>query len=144
MIRIVVDTNTAISAFLWGGTPRHLFSNALELGIVLLSSEDLLHELQDKLSNKPVLQSKLVSIGKTAAEVIEDFLSLVELVTPSSTIPNDAISDQDDMMVLAAAMGGDATFIVSGDKHLLKLGNYEGIQILKVSDFLNVIRDLPQ
>lgn len=37
---------------------------------------------------------------------------------------------------LEAALAGDAPYIVSGDKHLLKLQEYRGIHILTPKEFL--------
>lgn len=67
---------------------------------------------------------------------MERFLLIVEQVEPVATIPATAVSDPKDVMVLAAAVGGRADYIVSGDKHLLTLGAYEGIPILRVADLL--------
>ena len=37
---------------------------------------------------------------------------------------------------LEAALAGEASYIISGDKNLLKLFVYQGIQILKPGDFV--------
>ncbi|HEX8228447.1 MAG TPA: putative toxin-antitoxin system toxin component, PIN family, partial [Chloroflexia bacterium] len=56
------------------------------------------------------------------------------------TVPIDAIaSDPDDNKFLECAVAGGADYIVSGDKHLLSLGEYEGIRILSPADFLRVL-----
>ena len=46
------------------------------------------------------------------------------------------VTDPTDNRVLEAAQEGDAEVIVSGDRHLLRLGAWEGIQIVKPADFL--------
>jgi len=40
------------------------------------------------------------------------------------------VSDDDDNRVLEAALAGEADYIVSGDRALLSLGRYEGIEIV--------------
>jgi predicted nucleic acid-binding protein len=40
---------------------------------------------------------------------------------------------------LAAALLGRATYVVSGDHHLLDLGEYQGIRILKPRPFLELL-----
>ncbi len=45
-------------------------------------------------------------------------------------------ADPDDDRVLEAAVAGEADFIVSGDRHLLDLGRYEGIEIVTPARFL--------
>ncbi|MBZ0298665.1 MAG: hypothetical protein K8J31_02945 [Anaerolineae bacterium] len=61
------------------------------------------------------------------------------LVEPVS-IPQEAVRDPDDLKILAAAVGGTATHIVSGDNDLLTLGTFEAIRILTAGEFLEVIR----
>jgi putative PIN family toxin of toxin-antitoxin system len=47
------------------------------------------------------------------------------------------LRDQDDLIVLATAVAAQAVVIVSGDNDLLVLGDYAGIQIMSVADFLS-------
>jgi putative PIN family toxin of toxin-antitoxin system len=47
--------------------------------------------------------------------------------------------DLSDNIFLECAIDGNANFIVSGDKHLLLLKEYQGIIILSPSEFLNLI-----
>ena len=39
---------------------------------------------------------------------------------------------------LACALEGEAQYIVSGDRHLLDVGQYQGIKILNAKAFLNI------
>jgi len=48
--------------------------------------------------------------------------------------------DPDDDRVLECAVAGHADYIVSGDRHLLKLGSYDSIPILTVRQFLDTIQ----
>ena len=138
MTRVVVDTNTTVSAFLWGGTPRQLFNLAIEGGITLLSSDAMVQELENTL-NKPKLEKYVKLSGKTPSELVADFVKLVTLVEPAE-IPADAVRDPDDVKVLATAVSGKATHIVSGDDDLLSLNVYAGIPIMKVRDFIERIK----
>jgi uncharacterized protein len=47
--------------------------------------------------------------------------------------------DPDDNRILELAIASDATFIISGDPHLLKLNPFRKIPIISASDFLNLI-----
>ncbi|RCK78438.1 MAG: hypothetical protein OZSIB_1358 [Candidatus Ozemobacter sibiricus] len=49
------------------------------------------------------------------------------------------VEDPDDDKFLECAIALNADFIVSGDRHLLELGDYMGIKILNPRDFLHVI-----
>jgi putative PIN family toxin of toxin-antitoxin system len=46
--------------------------------------------------------------------------------------------DADDDKFLETAIAGGADFIVSGDRHLLRLREYKDVQIVKASDFLEL------
>jgi len=45
---------------------------------------------------------------------------------------------------LACALAVGADYIISGDRHLLDLGNYEDIPILNAADFLAVYQAASQ
>jgi predicted nucleic acid-binding protein len=49
------------------------------------------------------------------------------------------LEDPDDDMVLNTALSGEAEYIVSGDKHLLKIACYQNIKILSVNEFSQII-----
>ena len=56
----------------------------------------------------------------------------VELKTKIAAIEEDPT----DNIFLACAIDGEADYIISGDHHLLDLGSYEGVQIVRPKDFL--------
>jgi len=128
-MRVVTDTNVLISAFLFGGLP----STFLELGFggafTLVTSAALLEELAEKFRGKFAIPENKASA----------FLSQLSenAIQARPAIELDAVPDDpDDNRVLECAVAGEADFIVSGDKHLLWLGSYEGIAILTVRQFL--------
>ena len=50
--------------------------------------------------------------------------------------------DPDDDRVLECAIAGRANYLVSGDRHLLKLSRFEGVAILSVRQFMDVLDPL--
>lgn len=48
-------------------------------------------------------------------------------------------ADPSDDRVLETALLGDARFLVTGDRHLLKLGSYEGVRVLRAADPVRLI-----
>jgi len=130
-VRVVLDTNTVVSALLWGGTPYALIAAATEERLELYSSSALLEELADVLGRAKFVP-RLERAQRTVAQLIEQYRGLVELVEPPAVVPT-VTNDPDDDQVLAAALEAQATLIVSGDNHLRRLGTYRGIPIVSAA-----------
>jgi hypothetical protein len=73
----------------------------------------------------------LVQVDR-ALEVAFDLFLLVKPTMPLRVLEDDA-----DNRVLECAVEGRAGWIISGDHHLLSLGEFRGIPIVRVSDFLS-------
>ena len=135
--RVVADTNTIISGLLWNGAPRYVLDYARADKIVLFTSKALLAELETVLQREKFL-SRLELAGTTPRELLIGYASLAVIVEPDE-IKQIIIADPDDNEVLACAVKAKAEIIVSGDGHLLELSEYQGIRILKSSDFISQI-----
>lgn len=70
-----------------------------------------------------------------AVDEVKSFSPLVNITGTIKAIPN----DPDDDMVIECAVIGKATHIVTGDKHLLALSNYQEIVIMKATEFINFL-----
>jgi putative PIN family toxin of toxin-antitoxin system len=128
-VRIVLDTNVVLSALLWRGTPYRLLDVIRSRGEVrLFTSPALLDELADVLT-RPSATKRLALIGKTAREVLADYVEAVDVVEPEH-VPRVVPDDADDDQVIAAALAAGANWIVSGDADLLSMGSHQGIPIL--------------
>jgi putative PIN family toxin of toxin-antitoxin system len=127
-VRLVLDTNTALSGLLWGGPPRRLIQAARSGEIGIVSSVALLTELRDVLG-RPKFARRLTQQGFTGARVFVDYMALVTIVAPALITPT-ILRDPTDDAVLAAAIGARADPIVSGDAHLLNLKSFQGIDIV--------------
>jgi putative PIN family toxin of toxin-antitoxin system len=129
MSRVVADTNIMISALIFGGLPGTFLDLARMRVFTLVSSPDLFDELDEKLRGKfQVPPSKAAAIRSN----LEAFASVTR---PGFTL-NVVADDPDDNRVVECAIAGKADCIVSGDRHLLKMGSYEGISIMTVRSFL--------
>ena len=132
MIRVLFDTNIFISAFIFGGLPRKLLEIARAGLIKLTTSPVLLDELERKLRRKFNWDEPILAETRNDLEQLCDITSTTQSITHIQ-------ADPDDDRVLEAAIAGRADYIVSGDKHLLKLGEYEGIRILTVRQFIDLL-----
>jgi putative PIN family toxin of toxin-antitoxin system len=127
-VRLVLDTNTALSGLLWGGTPGRLIDAAEAGQVELASSAALLAELQGVLSREKFAR-QLAKRGITVADVFDGYAAMVTLVAPAAIAPTITRDPADDQ-VLAAALAAQADLIVSGDAHLLDLKSFKGIEIV--------------
>ena len=129
MLRVVVDTNVYISAIFWGGKPRHVIDLGRDGKIQIFTSEDIEQEILDTLMTKFGLNSE------EAGRVMADFSTFTKPIRISRR--NNVVKDDpDDDKFIECAMECDAEFIISGDKHLLSMKKYEGIDIINVATFL--------
>lgn len=132
-MRVVADTNVFLSALLFGGLPGEFLRLALTRKLALVTSAALLDELDEKLRGK-------FAISDHDARTIRAKLEAnAELVNPDLQL-HVVTDDPDDNRVLECAVAGKADYIVSGDRHLLRIGNYEGIAIASVRQFLEAAR----
>jgi uncharacterized protein len=128
-VRIVLDTNVVVSALLWRGTPYRLLDAIRQRDEVrLFTSPALLDELVDVLT-RPSATKRLAIIGRTARDVLADYVEAVEIVEPEH-VPRVVPDDADDDQVIAAALAAGADSIVSGDADLLSMGSHDGIPII--------------
>jgi putative PIN family toxin of toxin-antitoxin system len=126
-VRVTPDINVVVSGLLWQGRPRQILDAACAGRITLFTTPVLLAELQDVL-NRPKLARRLAQASVAASALVAGFAALAVLVAPANISPV-VLVDPDDDAVLACAIAAQAQAIVSGDSHILQLGQYQGIPI---------------
>jgi len=133
-VRLVLDTNTLVSGVISpAGPPRRLLDGARTQVFELCSSATLLAELLDVLSREKFI-TRLEQAGLTPQNIVAELRRFATMVAPQE-VPRVIEHDPDDDHVLACAFAGRADLIVSGDKHLHRLGGqYEGIPIVTAAD----------
>ncbi len=115
-MRVVAETNTVVSAFLWGGPPRAVLDAAREGRISLHTSPALLAELEELLAREK-FATRITQVGSSAAQLIAGYRALVAIELPAPIPPT--ARDPDDDAVLAAALAAQAALIVTRDRDLL-------------------------
>ena len=128
-MRVVADTNVLISALMFGGLPGRFLDLALGRRFTLLTSNALLDELDEKLRGK-------FAVSESDALAIRAKLEGNARLSDPDFQLNAVADDPDDNRVLECAVTGNADSIVSGDRHLLRIGGYEGTAIVTVRQFL--------
>ena len=130
-MRVVLDPNVLVSALVFpGGPPESVFRRAIEGRFELVSSPALVAELGRVLGSKFGWSTDTVDIA------LHRVVGISVIVRPQDRVEVIA-ADPDDDRVLEAADEGRAEVIVSGDRHLLELGAWRGIPILRPAAFLD-------
>jgi putative PIN family toxin of toxin-antitoxin system len=133
-LRIVLDTNVLLAGIATHGICEALVTLCFRDHSVV-TSEHILIELREH------------NIGKfkatdSQADLVVDVLrKQCEIVVPA-LVSADAFGDADDLPVLGTALAGHADSLVTGDKRLQELANYQGIPIRSPRDFYDIVRGL--
>ena len=139
MIRAVLDANVVVSGLIHpAGPPGRILSRCLrDAAFEIILSRPLIAELERVLFHPKVRRL----LSGTDAEIrawIASFAVMADVVESRRRL--DAIpADPADAMYLEAALEGRASVVVSGDRHLLDLDEFEGIRIVTPSRFLELL-----
>jgi putative PIN family toxin of toxin-antitoxin system len=71
-VRVVADTNTVVSALLWGGAPADVLTAAREHRLSLVTSATLIAELEDVLGREKFAK-RIVQVGSTVADFLAGY-----------------------------------------------------------------------
>ena len=134
MPRITLDTNVVVSALISPGTSRQVLELARSGAVILILSPFILEETAGVLRTKMAWDDGRI---RTALELIKGLSTLVRPQKSLSVVKEDA---QDNRIVECAAFGR-ADYLVSGDKHILSLKEYQGIRFLTPRDLLEALGD---
>lgn len=136
-MRIVLDSNVVLSGILWSGVTRRLIDAGIEQRITLLTSTVQLAELE-RVAPRERFAEKMTLHRFTPRLLVQRYSQIATLVVPAE-IGNVVLADPDDDLVLAAALGGNAELIVSGDSALLNLKHFQRIPIVTPAEALKRI-----
>lgn len=138
-MRVVIDTNVLISTLLWKKklTPLYHLINQ-KYKITLCFSKATLTELI-KVAGYPHIAAKATQEKIDLIKIIKRLASNSILSQPAK-IPDLIKVDRFDNHFLACAQACGANFIISGDKHLLKLKEFQGIPIISPAEFLKYFK----
>jgi len=128
-MRVVLDTNIFVSSIL-GGKLKVIIDEWKAGKFKLIVSEAIAREYLDVV-NRPKFKIPQIEI----VTITEYLLQTAEFVTPEEQIVV-VVADPTDNKFLEAAVVGKVNFIVSGDSHLLKLGFFREIPIIKAVEFI--------
>ncbi|RME76480.1 MAG: putative toxin-antitoxin system toxin component, PIN family [Chloroflexi bacterium] len=126
-MRVVLDTNVLIAAFITQGVCSDLLEHCLRHH-TLIVSEFILAEFRRHLVRKFKYSPGEVN------EALELLMLKVKMAVPAE-LENPVCRDPDDDFILGTALAGSAACIVTGDKDLLSLKKYKEIDIISPAQF---------
>jgi putative PIN family toxin of toxin-antitoxin system len=134
-MRVVLDTNTLVSALLFGGTASRLVPWWQSGRITLLVSGPILEEYLRVLAYPKFRLAE----EEVRGVIEEEVLPFTETVTKPRRVLV-ACRDPDDKKFLECAVGGRARYLINGDRDLRELRTYLRVTILSVGEFLDAVR----
>lgn len=137
-MRVTVDTNVLLSGILFGGPPGEILQAASQRVFTLVLSRPIIEELSEVMK-----RPKFGLLPEAVDMLVSDVESMCELVRPKTRYEVVA-ADPDDNVIVECAAEAAASFIVSGDDHLLGLGSVAGIPVLSPARFAGKLRLGPQ
>jgi putative PIN family toxin of toxin-antitoxin system len=140
MIRAVLDANVVVSGILSeNGTPGKILKAWYEDRFHLVVSPAILDELR-RVLHYPRIARRHHWSASQVREFLEDLASLAILTPGQFALPTIIAEDPSDDRYLECAIEGEASYIVSGDRHLLDLETYQGIEIVSPRAFIKLLR----
>ncbi|XGB39623.1 MAG: putative toxin-antitoxin system toxin component, PIN family [Cyanobacteria bacterium LVE1205-1] len=129
----IFDTNILLSALLsTNGNPFRCLALAKIGQVESVTCQEILDEFAEKLLVRFKFSEEMTQL---AVKEVCDFSRLVEISGTLRAVPDDS----DDDMVVECAVVGNATHIVTGDKHLLSLIKHQSIAIVKAAEFVALL-----
>jgi putative PIN family toxin of toxin-antitoxin system len=136
-LKIVLDTNVFISGVFFKGPPYQILRAWREGRIRFLMSEEIFLEYQR------VGEHLASSFPKVDLEPFLELLVIdAEFIIPKK-LQTPVCEDPDDDKFIACALAGKSNIIISGDKHLLRVSGYKGINVLRPRKFVDEHLDKP-
>lgn len=130
-MRIVLNTNVFVSGVFFSGPPYQILKAWRNGKVQLVISQEILEEYQ-RVGETLAYQFPGVDLGP-----ILELVTVKAELTQAPRLPEPVCDDSDDDKFLACALASNSEVIISGDKHLLKVSGYCGINILRPRKFLD-------
>lgn len=129
-MKIIIDTNVLISGIFFTGPPYQILQGWRDGRFNLILSKEIFDEYR-RVAERLSLQFKSIDI--------HDILDLIainaEFFQPIKLSQN-ICTDPDDEKFISCALSSNSKIIVTGDKHLLKITGYKGIEIITPKAFI--------
>jgi len=127
--RVVLDTNIYLSGIIFGGNSRHILDLIIKKKIEAITSPAILLEISQKLKQKFKWSSDKIFL------TIKTIIKTTRIIKPKEKLSVVRV-DKSDNKIIEAAVESNSNYIISGDKHLLKIKKYKKIRIVTPTEYL--------
>ena len=127
-MKIVIDTNVLISAAFFGGIPRKVIDLVIKKNVTAYTNAEILAEYEET-----AIDMTLKKKGHINQDIFDQFIEKIKLIDAAAVV--DVCRDPDDNKFIACAVDAKAIYVVSGDKDLLTVKNYNEIEIVTAKEF---------
>jgi len=131
-LKVVMDTNVFVSGVFFSGPPYHILQAWQAGEFELVVSQEILDEYR-RVGEILGEERPKIDLNPILNFVIEH----AKVYKPAK-LKGPVCEDPDDDKFFACALASGSKVIVSGDKHLLKVSGYGGIEVLKPRDFVDL------
>ena len=134
-MKVVLDTNIFLSGIHWSGASNKVLREWFIGSFTLVSSPQINKELFTQ------LRDFKIQMETEEIEWWEDvILERSFMVIPKKKV-NIVEKDPDDNKFIETALEGKVDYIVTQDKHLLNIEEFEGIKIVTPEEFLRILKN---
>lgn len=133
-MKIFFDTNVYVAEALLGAGAEETLAATEKAAWRIYASSYILDELERVLTERLSFSRRLALLSRTR---IVRRASMVEPGASRHLVPDDIA----DTPVLRAAVAAGADYLVTNDRHLLDLNPYEGIRIISMTDYRQLLID---
>lgn len=132
-MRVTFDTNIIISSMLWDNSVANkLLNRFIEKDVKIFTSQEILEEFANVLARDFNYSEDRIKI------ILQEVLDFSDVVEPFVSV--DIVKeDSADNRVLECALESLSDFIITYDNHLLKLGEFRKIKIVRPEEAILII-----
>lgn len=131
-MKVVLDTNVFISGIFWTGSCNRIVNYWREGKFALVTSLKIISELVK------VLKDFKIQLSEVMIKEWVDYIVKNSIIVEPKEKFGIVVSDPKDNMFVEVAFVGKVDYVVSQDKHLLKLREFRGIKIVSPEEFLSL------
>jgi len=129
-VKVILDTNVLVSGIFFGGYPYRILDAWKRGKIRIVLSEEIFDEYERVIKE---LSRKFKEID------VSELLTLIAINSiwvGTNPLPFNVSEDPDDDKFISCAIASRTRCVISGDKHLLALSGFQGIEVLKPKVFV--------